>query len=120
MKKKPASIALLMMATFFLPKHNLVGHWITNGANHSKVNIDFNGNGTFKVSTRDRVENEGLYTFYNDTISITDKNCGEIIQGIYKITFHTDDSASFKVITDPCLERSGEINGGIIIREPAN
>ena len=119
MDRKPASIALLMMATFFFSKHHLVGHWITKGAN-SKVNIDFNGDGTFKVSTKERVENEGLYKFYDDTISITDKNCGENIQGIYKITFHTDDSASFKVITDPCLERSGEINGGIIVREPAN
>ena len=116
MDRKPVSIAMLMIATFFLSKHHLVGHWITNGANNSKVYLDFNRDGTFKVSTKDRVENEGLYEFYNDTISITDKNCGEKIQGIYKITFHTDDSASFKVITDPCLERAGEINGGIIIR----
>ena len=116
MDRKPVSIAMLMIATFFLSKHHLVGHWITNGANNSKVYIDFNGDGTFKVSTKDRVENQGRYKFYDDTISITDKNCGEKIQGIYKITFHTDDSASFKVVNDPCLERAGEINGGIIVR----
>lgn len=118
MKHQIYPIAILMMTAFFPSTHDLIGHWITNGENNSKVKVDFNKNGSFKVSTKGKIENEGQYKFNNDTIWITDRNCGEKVQGKYNIIFYTDDSASFKVISDPCIERAGEIDGGVIVRQP--
>jgi hypothetical protein len=118
MKNQVYPLVMLMMIAFFPPTHNLIGHWITNGENNSKVYVDFNKNGTFKVSTNGKIENEDRYKFTNDTIWITDRNCGEKVHGKYNIIFYTDDSATFKVITDPCLDRAGEINGGVIVRQP--
>ena len=109
------STSFLLFA--FLPfNHSMVGHWVSYGPDQSKVFIDFNKDGTFKVTAGSQTENEGRYEFKNDTFSMYDKNCGLNICGKYKITFHNNDSASFAVIEDPCRERADEVNKGIINR----
>jgi len=104
----------------FLPincqNHQLIGHWISRGQDHSTVHLDFTKDGSFQVSVQNKLENEGHYKFYNDTFCIYDANCGTHTEGKYKIIFFNDDSAAFKVINDPCIDRSHEIDGGIIKR----
>jgi hypothetical protein len=100
----------------FLFPHNIVGNWVSNGQNNSKVLLAFKENGDFKVTVDGATENEGTYRFYRDTFVMYDNNCGMLVPGKYKITFFTPDSAAFSVISDSCKDRSGEINGGVIKR----
>jgi hypothetical protein len=107
---------IVILFAFVSFDHNLVGHWVSYGAGNSKAFLDFNKDGTFKVTANGQTENEGKYKFYNDTFSMYDNNCGMNVCGKYKITFYNKDSASFAVIEDSCKDRAEEVNGGIIKR----
>ena len=96
--------------------HNLTGTWVSIGPNHSKVLLEFKPDGNFKVTVDSALENQGRFTFKNDTFRMYDQNCGTTVEGKYKIDFYTPDSAGFRLINDPCKDRSGEIDGGRIKR----
>ena len=109
-----APVALLLsFATF---PHTLVGTWISKGPNNSNVVLNFGPGGDFKVTVGNEIENQGRYVFKSDTFSMYDNNCGTSVEGKYKITFYTADSASFALINDPCKSRAEEVNGGHIKR----
>jgi hypothetical protein len=116
MKKTILILLMIVSSAFIKFPHEIIGHWISNGPNNSKVNLDFNKDGTFKVMVDGDLENEGKYKFGNDTFFMYDNNCGMNVSGIYKIIFYSEDSASFSLINDSCAERAGEVNGGIITR----
>ena len=108
---------MIMLCSFRTSDHSIIGHWISrDGAPGSKILVDFNNDGTFKVTVDGQIENEGNYKFYNDTFSMFDSNCGIQTEGKYKITFYTEDSLSFKLIQDPCTNRIQEVDGGVIAR----
>jgi hypothetical protein len=109
-----AMILLCSLKTF---DHSLVGHWVSHdGVPGSEILVDFNNDGTFKVTVNGETENEGNYKFNNDTFYMYDKRCGIEKAGQYKVNFYTEDSVSFKLIRDSCAERIQEIDGGTIVR----
>ena len=120
MKKVPPAFSLFIVVMLFSFKtfdHSLVGHWISNdGAPGAKILVDFNSDGTFKVSVDGQTENEGNYKLYNDTFYMYDNNCGIQTAGKYKVNFYTEDSVSFELIQDSCADRIQEVNGGTITR----
>jgi len=120
MKKTIAAFSLciaIMLCSFRTFDHSLVGHWISHdGAPGSKILVDFNSDGTFKVTVNGETENEGNYKFNNDTFYMYDNNCGMQTAGKYKLNFYTEDSVSFNLIQDSCSERIQEVDGGVIVR----
>jgi len=108
-----APVTALMAFTLF--PHNLVGIW-TSGNGNSKVILDFHADGKFNVTVDGALENQGTYSFKQDTFTMYDANCGKDIPGKYKVTFFTPDSVVFTLIVDSCKDRSGEIDGGRIRR----
>jgi hypothetical protein len=112
-----ALCSMIVLCSFKTFDHSLVGHWISHdGAPGSKILVDFNSDGTFKVTVDGQTENEGNYKFYNDTFSMYDSNCGMQTEGRYKVTFYNEDSLSFKLIEDSCTNRIQEVDGGVIVR----
>jgi hypothetical protein len=108
---------IIILCSFKTFDHSIVGHWISHdGAPGSKILVDFNSDGTFKVAVDSETENEGKYRFFNDTFYMYDNNCGMQTAGKYKIVFYTEDSASFKLIQDSCAQRIQEVDGGTIVR----
>ena len=106
-----------MLCSFRTYDHFLAGHWISNdGAPGSKILVDFNVDGTFRVSVNGQTENEGSYKQDNDTLYMYDANCGIQTAGKYKLNFYTEDSVSFELIQDSCATRIQEVNGGTIAR----
>ena len=117
MKKISVLFTLVIALTAFtLFPHNLVGTWSSQGPGSSKVILDFRADGKFKVTADGALENQGIYSFKQDTFIMYDANCGMNTPGKYKITFFTPDSAKFTLITDSCKDRSGEIDGGTMKR----
>ena len=112
-------VAISLLA-FVISDHNIVGHWTASGPDSTQVLIDFNNDGTFKVTSNGQTENEGKYKFYEDTFLMYDNNCGMQTGGKYKLIFYNDDSASFKLIEDSCTERAQEVDGGAIKRITGN
>jgi hypothetical protein len=108
--------AVFILSAFTLSDHNLVGHWVTYTPDNSKVLVDFNNDGTFKVTVDGQTENEGKYKLNQDTFFMYDNNCGMETEGKYKLTFYGEDSLSFSLIEDPCADRSENVNGGTIKR----
>jgi len=106
---------VIALTAFTLFPHNLVGTW-TSGNVNSKIILAFHADGKFIVTVNGALENQGAYSFKQDTFTMYDANCGKDIQGKYKITFFTADSAAFTLISDPCKDRAGEIDGGRIKR----
>ena len=108
---------IMVLCAFKTTDHSLVGHWISHdGVPDAKILVDFNNDGTFKVTVNDETENEGNYKFDNDTFYMYDNHCGMQTAGKYKVTFYTEDSVSFKLIQDSCSERIQEVDGGVIVR----
>ena len=108
---------LIVLCSFKTFDHSLVGHWISHdGAPGSKIFVDFNSDGTFKVTVDGETENEGNYKFYNDTFCMYDNNCGLQTAGKYKMIFYTEDTLSFNLIQDSCADRIQEVNGGVLVR----
>lgn len=112
--------AVCILSASTLSDHNLVGHWVSYTPDNSKVLIDFNNDGTFKVTVDGQAENDGKYKLNEDTFFMYDNNCGIEKEGKYKLTFYGEDSASFSLIEDACTDRSGEVNGGTIKRLAGN
>ena len=110
-----AAPAVLLLSFTAFP-HTLEGTWISKGPNNTRVLLDFKSNGDFKVTVGKEIENEGRYVFQRDTFRMYDNNCGTNVEGKYKITFYTPDSASFTLINDPCKSRADEVDGGQIKR----
>jgi hypothetical protein len=109
--------AVILLCSFKTFDHSIVGHWVSqDGAPGSKILVDFNNDGTFKVTVNDETENAGSYKFNNDTFYMYDNNCGIQTAGKYKLIFYTEDSLSFKLIQDSCSERIQEVDGGTIVR----
>jgi hypothetical protein len=104
------------LCAFVVLDHNLVGHWVTYTPDNAKVLVDFNEDGTFKVSVDGNTENEGKYKLNQDTFFMYDENCGIEMPGKYKLTFYGEDSVSFSLIEDACLGRAQDVNGGSIKR----
>jgi len=109
-------LPVFLFFSFITADHNIVGHWITYTPDNSPVYVDFNSDGTFKVTVDGQIENQGNYRLSNDTFSMYDNNCGIQLAGKYKLNFYTEDSLSFSLIEDSCTERVGEVNGGVIKR----
>ena len=105
---------LLLFAFSRMLDDKLTGHWVTTG--NQAADVDFSADGHFKVIVNGNIENEGKYTLTKDVFSMYDNNCGMQIEGRYKLTFFTSDSLSFTLIADSCINRSSEVNGGIIKR----
>ena len=77
---------MIVFCSFKTFDHSLVGHWIYHdGAPGSEILVDFNKDGTFKVSVNGQTENEGNYKLENDTFYMYDKNCGMQTAGRYKL-----------------------------------
>ncbi|MEO8713335.1 MAG: hypothetical protein ABI405_14480 [Parafilimonas sp.] len=111
-----AMFAVIFLYAFVIPDHNLAGHWISYSGDGSKINVDFNNDSTFKVSVNDETENEGKYKLIEDTFFMYDNNCGMEIPGKYKLTFYNEDSVSFSLIDDACIDRTVEVDGAAIKR----
>jgi hypothetical protein len=108
---------VIVLFSFKIFDHSIVGHWVSHdGAPGAKILVDFNNNGTFKVTVNDTTENEGNYKLINDTFYMYDNNCGIQTAGMYKLNYYTEDSLSFKLIQDSCTDRIQEVDGGTIIR----
>jgi hypothetical protein len=105
---------LSLLFSFNQQPHDIVGKWMVPNA--ADVYVNFNSDKTFKVTVGTATENEGKYAFKDDVVTMWDKNCGEAMPGAYQLQFHTSDSASFKVISDSCDQRRGEVDGGMIVR----
>ena len=103
---------VIVLMAFTLFPHDLIGTWSSQGPGNSKVVLDFGADGKFKVTVDGALENQGIYSFKQDTFVMFDTNCGMNTPGKYKITFFTPDSAAFTLITDSCRDRSGEVDGG--------
>jgi hypothetical protein len=120
MKQVAAALSLsvmILLCSFKTFDHSLVGRWVSHdGAPDAKILVDFNNDGTFKVTVNGETENAGNYKLNNDTFYMYDNHCGIQTAGQYKVTFYTEDSISFKLIQDSCAERIQEVNGGTIVR----
>jgi flagellar basal body rod protein FlgG len=105
---------IILLSAFAYISDRLTGQWTVETPDGS-VNVDFTADGSFKVAANGQTVNEGKYKLVKDTFFTTDNNCGAQ-EGKYLLSFHTPDSISFKLITDPCTERQGQVNGVIIVR----
>lgn len=105
-----------LLFSFISFPHTLIGTWMTKGQDNSIVLLKFDSSGSFKVTVGNTVENQGHYSFNEDTFTMYDANCGSSFVGKYKLTFFTEDSASFTLIDDSCKDRAGEVDGGRIKR----
>lgn len=74
--------------------------------------LGFNTDGSFKVFTKEGVENKGKFRVVADTFFMYDHTCGMQVPGKYLLTFYGEDSVAFALANDPCKERAGEVNGG--------
>lgn len=101
---------ILLLCSFAYIADKLTGQWLVQTGEGS-ANVDFTADGSFKVSVNGQTTNEGKYKLVKDTFFMTDNNCGAQAEGKYKLTFHTADSATYKLITDPCTERGGQVDG---------
>ena len=108
---------MILLCSFKTSDHSLVGHWISHdSAPDAKVLVDFNDDGTFKVTVNGETENEGNYKVNDDTFFMYDHNCGMQVAGRYKLNFYTEDSVSFSLIQDSCTERIQVVNNAVIVR----
>src|SRR5436853_7931533 len=84
--------AMILLCSFKTSDHSLVGHWVSHdGAPDAEVLVDFNNDGTFKVTVNGETENAGNYKLNNDTFYMYDNHCGIQTAGQYKVTFYTED-----------------------------
>jgi hypothetical protein len=104
-------IILFIALLAAMPVHPITGHWIAAGPNNTKLFIDFNKDGTFKVYSSAATENSGSYHTSIDTIFMYDKNCGTQVPGKYLLHFYGADSVTFSLLQDSCSERAQEVNG---------
>lgn len=111
-----AVFSILVALAFIPPKHDLVGRWITYGSDGSIGYVDFNKDGTFKVSSPEgKIFHQGNYKFDKDVFSINDKEgCGDTYWGTYRLTFFDEDSLTPAVIQDTCAGRREQITTGNI------
>jgi hypothetical protein len=117
MKQTIKVIAILFAVaafSFTLPKHNIVGRWITYETDGSMGYVDFHKDGTFKVTSLEgKIYHQGNFKFSNDVFSINDKEgCGNTYWGTYQLTFFGNDSLTVAVISDSCSGRRQSITGG--------
>ncbi len=105
---------IVLLSAFSFVTDKLTGSWQVQ-TGEGPANVDFAADGSFKVLANGQTVNEGKYKMQADTFFMTDNNCG-LQEGKYKLTFFTADSTSFKLITDPCTERAGQVDGIIMTR----
>jgi hypothetical protein len=118
MKKSFSLLSLfliVLLSAFGYIADRLTGHWVA-GIEQDSANVDFSADGSFKVTSNGQTANEGKYKLVKDTFFMTDNNCGPQAEGKYLLRFLTPDSVSFKLITDPCADRSSQVDGVTITR----
>jgi hypothetical protein len=110
-------LSIAIALAFVPPKHSIVGHWISNEQDGSKMYVEFKSNGKFETHYKGELNHHGNYTFNDPVFSITDnEGCGIGYWGKYNVSFIKKDSISFIVIEDSCTGRREEINGGGLIK----
>ncbi len=119
MKQSIKLLAVFFLITAFAfipPKHRIVGRWIAYERNGSiGAYINFKKDGSYDIALPNgQIGEMGSYKLDNSTFSIKNAKavCGNDYWGIYKITFHGQDSVSFALIKDSCAARREDIVGG--------
>ncbi len=105
---------LIIAFAFIPPQHDIVGRWITYNTDGSIAYVDFNKDGTFKVTSPEgKLFHHGNFKFNDDVFSVNDKEgCGDTYWGSYKFTFFSEDSLTVSVIEDSCTGRREDITTG--------
>jgi hypothetical protein len=116
MKPVLSIIILLLLQSYTTGEPDIVGIWQAAGVPGKVSRMNLKKDGSFVVSTNNKVFSTGKYTFIDGMLTILeDTGCtdstGTRIPGVYKPLFFAPDSFRLEVISDQCRGRKRAVEG---------